>query len=310
VVLNTVGPFAQYGEPVVSACVQAGTDYVDITGEPAFVDAMIARYDAPARERGVRIVHCCGFDSIPHDLGVLFTVRQLPRELPMRVDGVVRAHGGLSGGTWQSAVEALSHLRQQGRSMRRASSGSEGGRKVRGMRPRVHRDRELDCWLCPLPTIDPQIVLRSARALDEYGPDFRYGHWLEVKSTASLVGGLLGVGAVVALAQLGPTRALLRRVRKSGQGPNEAQRARGWFEVTFRATADSHRVVTRVSGGDPGYGETAKMVAESALCLAFDRDTLPARAGVLTPAVAMGDVLIERLRRAGIRIEVLEHAGG
>jgi short subunit dehydrogenase-like uncharacterized protein len=294
--------------------VREGADYVDITGEPDFVDTLLERHDRPARERGVRIVTCCGFDSVPHDLGALFTVTKLPAGEPITLEGFVRANGTFSGGTWHSALNAFAHLRGR----RRPPRDDPPGRKVRGVRPRIRYDKELRAWVCPLPTIDPQIVLRSARALDAYGPDFRYGHYIQIRSSLRLAAGIAGMGAVVALSQLGPTRELLRRVRAQGEGPSAEERARSWFQVTFRgqvttdagrgahAAAPSRHVLTRVSGGDPGYSETAKMVSESALCLAFDRDRLPPRAGVLTPAVAMGDLLIDRLQQAGIRFELLE----
>jgi short subunit dehydrogenase-like uncharacterized protein len=118
--------------------------------------------------------------------------------------------------------------------------------------------------------------------------------------------GAVAIGGVVALSQLEPTRELLLKVRQSGEGPSDAQRARSWFRVTFVGEGGGRRVVTRVSGGDPGYDETAKMVAQSAMCLAEDGDRLPDRAGVLTPATAMGEPLLERLQREGITFEVLE----
>lgn len=303
VVLTTVGPYTEHGEPLVEACIREWTDYVDITGEPAFVEGMIERHHEAAADRGVRIVSCCGFDSIPHDLGALFTVTKLPAGEPITLEAFVRANGSFSGGTWYSAVHAMAHLRDRRRGRRATDPAS---RKVRGLRPKIRFDAQLKAWICPLPTIDPLVVLRSARALDVYGPDFRYGHYLQVRSGLRLAAGLAGVGAVVALAQLGPTRELLRRVKPQGEGPGPEERARSWFQVTFHGQASSRRVVTRVSGGDPGYSETAKMVSESALCLALDRDRLPARAGVLTPAVAMGEILIDRLQQAGIRFELIE----
>jgi short subunit dehydrogenase-like uncharacterized protein len=302
VVLTTVGPYAEHGEPVVQACVAGGADYVDITGEPDFVDRIVERYDGPARERGLRLVSCCGFDSIPTDVGALFTVQKLPAGEPIKLEAFVRAQGAFSGGTWQSLLGAVAtRVRHRGE-----RPSDPPGRKVRGIRSKIRYDRSLRAWVCPLPTIDPQIVLRSARALDAYGPDFSYGHYLQVRSGLRLAGGLAGIGAVIALAQLRPTRDLLRRLRPSGEGPSAEERARSWFQVTFRGHAASRQVVTRVSGGDPGYSETAKMVAEAALCLALDRSRLPDRAGALTPAVAMGDVLIERLQQAEIRFELLE----
>lgn len=304
VVITTVGPYSTRGEPLVEACIRAGTDYADLTGEPEFVDRLVERHHDAARARGVRIVNCCGFDSIPHDLGVLFTVTKLPAGEPIVVEGIVRAHASFSGGTWQSLIEVMSHAGRRKREAR--SEEAHGARKVQGLKARIRYEKGLRAWVCPMPSIDPQVVLRSARELEVYGPDFQYAHCMQVKSGLQLVVGIAGFGAVAALAKVGPTRELLRQVRSSGEGPSAEERARSWFQVTFQGKSASRRVVTRVSGGDPGYSETAKMVAESALCMAFDRERLPARAGVLTPAVAMGERLIERLQAAGLRFELLE----
>lgn len=307
VVLTTVGPYAIHGEPLVEACIRERTDYVDITGEPRFVNRLLERHDADARAAGVRIVSCCGFDSIPHDLGTLFTVEKLPRNEPITVEAFVRAGGAsASGGTWQSALNEMGTGMAEAMKRPWAEGKLPGGRRVEELPPKVRKEPALGGWACPLPTIDPQIVLRSARALEIYGPDFRYSHNVVVKSPVTLAVGALAVGSVVALSQLGPTRALLSKLQPSGEGPSADKRARSWFQVTFRGKATSRSVLTRVSGGDPGYGETAKMVSESALCLAFDRDKLPLHVGVLTPAVAMGDALIARLQAAGIRFELLE----
>lgn len=321
VVATTVGPYAEYGEPVVAACVRGGAHYADITGEPAFVTRCLERYHAAARKRGLRIVNCCGFDCIPADLGAWLAVRHLPPGRRIRLDAFVRGGGGFSGGTWHSALGAMAGAfrprRAAGTSGRSAAEGATGGpagagrgaapRRFRS-RARVHFVRELGDWACPLPTIDTEIVLRSARALEAYGPDFEYGHHARVSSLPVLVGGALGVGAIVALAQLAPTRRLLERIRKPGEGPGEEERARARFQVTLLGRSDDARVRVDVHGGDPGYGETSKMLAESALCLAWDAERLPPHAGVLTPAVAMGEVLVERLRAAGIAFDVA--AGG
>lgn len=154
----------------------------------------------------------------------------------------------------------------------------------------------------PLPTLDPRVVIRSARALDRYGPDFRYSHYASMGPLYAAAGAVLGVGAVAGLAQLPPARhALLSRLRP-GDGPSEQRRARSWFTVTFVGEGGGKRVECRVSGGDPGYDETAKMVAESAMCLAFD--DLPMTSGQVTTVTAMGTRLIDRLRAAGIGFEV------
>jgi short subunit dehydrogenase-like uncharacterized protein len=306
VVISTVGPYIQYGEPVVAACAAAGTDYIDLTGEPEFVDLMWLRYHEEAERTGARLVHSCGFDSIPYDLGALFTVERLPEGVPLRLEGFVRASGLPSGGTYQSAVHIMGRLRQgaQVARERRAREPRPEGRRVHGVMGRPDHREDAGGWVVPFPTIDPQTVLRSARALDRYGPDFSYSHYLVVKRLPSLVGLGAGAGALIGLAQLAPTRNALLKLRGSGEGPSPEQRAKGWFKVRMVGVGDGTRVVTEVSGGDPGYGETSKMLAESGLCLAHD--FLPDRAGQLTPAVAMGDALIRRLQRAGIRFEAVE----
>jgi short subunit dehydrogenase-like uncharacterized protein len=307
VVITTVGPYIHYGEPLVAACAAAGTDYVDLTGEPEFVDLMWLRHHEQAEQTGARIVHCCGFDSIPHDLGVLNTVNQLPEGVPLKVEGFVRAGGTFSGGTYHSAVHIMARLRQ-GRSVaaqRKRLEPRPVDRRVRGLMELPHHDPTANGWVLPAPTIDPQVVLRSARALPRYGPDFGYGHYVVAKRLAMLGGLTAGVGTLAALAQIPPTRKLLLKFRDPGDGPTAAQRDKAWFKVTFKGTTPSgDRVVTEVRGGDPGYGETSKMLGEAALCLAHD--DLPERAGQLTPAVAMGQPLIDRLQRAGISFSVRE----
>ena len=308
VVITTVGPYINFGEPLVAACAAAGTDYVDLTGEPEFVDLMWLRYGEAAQRSGARIVHSCGFDSIPYDLGALFTVQQLPEDVPIRLQGFVRAGGTFSGGTYHSAVHGMSRLRhgirvaRERRSQERAQR-VDNGRRVRGVPGIPHNDITAGGWVVPFPTIDPQTVLRSARALDRYGPDFTYSHYLVVKQLSKAVGLAGSAGVVIALSQVPITRNLLLRLKDPGDGPTPEQRERAWFKVRMLGEGGGKRVVTEVSGGDPGYGETSKMLAESALCLAFD--SLPSLSGQLTPAVAMGQPLIDRLVRAGIKFSTV-----
>jgi short subunit dehydrogenase-like uncharacterized protein len=306
VVASTVGPYVLHGEPLVAACAEAGTDYVDLTGEPEFVDRMYLRYHATAERSGARLVHACGFDSVPHDLGAQFTVQQLPADRPITMRGYVTAGGTASGGTLASAITAMSRLRQASsvHRQRREIEKQTAQRRVRLLNGRPGYDRAIGHWVLPLPTIDPQIVLRSASALPEYGPDFRYGHFVALRSPLTAAAIVTGVAGAFVLAQLPVTRELLIRRRPPGTGPDEAQRARSWFRVRFLATAGDQRITTEVSGGDPGYGETAKMLAESALCLAHD--DLPSVAGQVTTAVAMGDALRGRLERAGLTFRVVE----
>jgi short subunit dehydrogenase-like uncharacterized protein len=309
VVITTVGPYIRYGEPLVRACAEAGTDYVDLAGEPVFVDAMIERYHTLAERNGARIVHACGFDSVPHDLGAYFTLQALHarmnetqrRTAPVTIEAFVRTRGSVSGGTWQSALEIMSSLREhRAERRRRAAARANGDRRAEQIEARPAYRAELGFWAVPMPTIDPEVVVRSAELMPEYGPDFHYGHFMALKHGAQVAGLMAGVGTVFALAQLPPTRSLLSRLRPSGAGPDEQTRRNSYFRVIFHGSAAGQRVSCEVRGGDPGYGETAKMLAESALSLAFDRARLPARSGVLTPAAAMAEPLIERLQRAGI----------
>jgi short subunit dehydrogenase-like uncharacterized protein len=305
VIITTVGPYILHGEPLVAACAAAGTDYVDLTGEPEFVDLMWLRYHEQAQQTGARIVHCCGFDSIPHDLGAWFTVQQLPAGTPITLEGFVRAGGTFSAGTYHSAINAFGRARQymKTRRERQAREPRPANRKVGAVKSGVRYDKELGTWLVPLPTIDPQVVRRSAAALDRYGPDFRYGHYVQLKRFAMVAGLIGGTGTLFALAQFGPTRRWLLARKSSGEGPTPEQRAKAWFKVRFRGEAGGKVVTTEVSGGDPGYGETSKMLAESALCLAFD--DVPKQGGQSTPAAAMGNALIERLKKNGMKFAVL-----
>ncbi|MFD5710764.1 saccharopine dehydrogenase family protein [Streptomyces pharetrae] len=304
VVATTVGPYVTYGEELVAACADTGADYLDLTGEPEFVDLMYVRHDARARETGARLVHACGFDSVPHDLGVYFTVRQLPEGVPLRVDGFVTADASFSGGTFASALNQFARGRQllaAARDRRRHEPRLVGRRATTPAgAPRFAP--EVGAWALPLPTIDPQVVGRSAKALERYGPDFRYRHYAAVRRLPVAVGGAAAVGALFAAAQLPPARRWLSDRLKPGDGPSAEKRARSWFSVRFVGEGGGRRVLTEVSGGDPGYDETAKIFAEAALSLALD--DLPPTAGQVTTAVAMGDALTERLRAAGITFRV------
>ena len=305
VVATTVGPYVAYGEALVAACAAAGTGYVDITGEAEFVDRMYVAHHETAVRSGARIVHACGFDSIPHDLGAYFTVRQLPSDQPITLRGVVRAGGVMSGGTFHTAVIAASRVRQlrEAAAARRRAEPRPEGRSSRAVRGKPHRDPELGYWLLPLPTIDALIVARSGRALPAYGPEFRYSAYAGMKTLPYAVGGGAVASGVALAAQVKPLRNLLLGRLQPGEGPDEARREKSWFKVDFVGEAGDTRIHTRVSGGDPGYGETATMLGESALCLALDDS--PDCAGQLTTAQAMGDHLLDRLQKAGLGFEIV-----
>lgn len=319
VLITTVGPYLNYGEAVVKACVEAGSHYVDLTGEPEFVDAMVHLYGEVAEKKQLKIVNCCGFDSIPHDLGALFTVNALNELLgperagktPITLEGYVQAGGTFSGGTWHSAITQMSRL-QQYESKKRAwrkqksrTSAAGTARSIKSIPPKLSFLKAFQAWACPFPTIDPAVVRRTAKVREQYGPEFRYGHYVLVKALPKVIAGSIGIGGLVALSQFSKTRDWLLKVKDPGQGPSESDRDKAWFKVRMIANAEGLCVWSEITGGDPGYGETSKMLAESALCLAFDCGKTPANFGVTTPGAAMGEPLIERLQEAGIGFEVI-----
>ena len=303
IVVTTVGPYINYGGPLVGACAEAGTHYLDLTGEPEFVDRTYLQHNETAVRSGARLVHACGFDSIPHDLGAYFTVQQLPEGVPLSVRGYVQADARASGGTIHSGIYALSRARQMAQAARERAKAepSPASRKIRSTPGRPGRH---DGWAVPMPGIDSQIVGRSAKALDRYGPDFRYQHHVVMKHLASAVGLAVVLPPIFVMAQVPPTRRFLLGRIQPGEGPSPEQRAKSWFRVGFVGEGGGAEVRTQVSGGDPGYGETAKMLSESALCLAYD--DVPEVGGQVTTAVACGNALIDRLNAAGITFEVTQ----
>jgi short subunit dehydrogenase-like uncharacterized protein len=318
VLCSTVGPYAKHGSDVVAACAHHGTDYCDITGETFWMRRMIELHHDTAQRTGARIVHACGFDSIPADVGARFTAEELPPGEPLEIAAYVESSGehpdwrgswhSISGGTWHSAIGFLtpSELSRARASLARIAAGAPAGRSVGPLPERLRRaPDEVGGWAVPMPTIDREVVLRSAAGDDRYGPRFRYGHHLRVGSLAGVAAAGVGVATLFGLAQLPPTRRFLLSLKQPGEGPSPEERARNRFCVSFVGTTPGARVVAQVRGGDPGYGDTAKMVGEAALCLAEDRAQLPDRAGVLTPVLAMGDALLPRLRAAGIAVETV-----
>jgi short subunit dehydrogenase-like uncharacterized protein len=207
VVITTVGPYVKYGDPLVATRAEAGTDYVDLTGEPEFVDRTYVVDHARAVESGARIVHACGFDSIPHDLGAYLTVKQLPDGVPVRRAGFVRTGGRPSGGIFSVRGHGVLTGRDTAKASRerRRLEPRPQARRVRAIQGRPRHESAVDAWMLPLPTIDAQVIRRSARVLERYGPDFSYGHYVAVKRLPVAAGMVGGVAGLFALAQLPPT---------------------------------------------------------------------------------------------------------
>ncbi len=297
VVISTAGPFDRLGHRLVEACVAEGTHYLDITGEPSFVDAIRKRHHEEAQRQHLKIVPCCGFDSVPADLGALFTVLQLPGEDPKDLRAYLRAKGRASGGTWASLLEAMAG----------GPPKASGGSTTNAAPKTLHPIPEGDGWGLPLPIIDPVLVKRSARAMPHiYSPFFSYGHYLRLPSRWAAVRLMAAVGVLAMLARIGPIRAWLAGRKPSGSGPDAEQRKEHFFHLDFYGVSAGSRVHTRVSGGDPGYTETSRMVAALALLMLDDRVALPRAGGVITPAEAFGQAGIDAVRGAGIHFQVID----
>lgn len=333
VVVSTVGPYALYGNTLVKVCAAHGTDYCDLSGEAHWVSRMINAHEAAARKSGARIVSCCGFDSIPSDLGVWFLQHQAKAkfgeycsQVKMRVKAM---RGAASGGTVASMVNVIREATKDA-SIRReyanpyslcigadvAQPSGKDTRQTNLTGPQF--DADYGAWMGPfvMAAINVRIVFRShALAGLPYGEGFRYdegmmmGKGLSGRLRATSFSA--GLGAFVAGAAVAPTRWLMEKTMlpAPGTGPSPAAQERGFWDYRFIGTMpDGQKIRAKVTGDrDPGYGSTAKMLGEAAACLALDISKKKRGGGFWTPAIAMGDALIRRLQdHAGVQFALLD----
>ncbi len=327
VVITTVGPYAKYGSALVAACVTNGTHYCDLAGEAQWIRRMIDQHHDAATASGARIVHCCGFDSVPMDVGVWFLQREARQRYGSYCESIallVKAmRGGPSGGTLASMMNLIREARED-RNVARVlrdpyglnPEGERDGPDGGDQRSVIY-DKLVGAWTAPfvMAGINTRVVRRS-HALQgyPYGRDFRYreativGDGVSGWVRASALTG--GLGGFVAAASFGPTRRLLQRfVPEPGEGPDREQRENGFFDLRqFGRLPDGNVITSRITGDrDPGYGSTSRMLSECAACLALD--DLTSAGGVLTPAAAMGGALLDRLQaNAGLSFEILDAA--
>lgn len=326
VVVSTVGPYLKYGLPLVEACAQAGTHYCDLAGESPFVRRSIDRVQDIAVGSGARIVHCCGFDSIPSDIGTLLLHERVAADGAGELEDtrmtVKKMKGGYSGGTFASMKGMIDEARRDP-AVRKIAGDPYALSPDRAAEPKLGNERdlswidhddELDTWVAPfvMASINTRIVRRSNSLQDwAYGRAFRYRETMAIGKgragqlkAAVFAGGLTGFVATMAF---GPSRSLLDRFLPApGEGPSEEDRRKGFFDIEIHSrTSTGARYVAHVAAqGDPGYAATAVMLGESAMALALDTDRLPKRAGVLTPATGIGTLLADRLRAAGQTYDV------
>lgn len=324
VVLTTVGPYALYGSDLVEACVNAGTHYCDLAGEVQWIRKMIDAHHERAKETGAKIVHCCGFDSVPMDIGVWFLQRTAQEKYGSYCESIsmlVKAtKGTASGGTLASMMNLIKESRED-RNIARTlihpyslnPEGQREGPDDRDQQSVIYRD-DAKAWTAPfvMAGVNTKVVRRShALAGYPYGRGFRYDE--SVLTGRGLSGWFkgtmmtLGLGALVFFASFTPTRRLLQRfvLAKPGEGPDRQLQQQGFFNLMqIGVLADGTVLRSRITGDqDPGYGSTSKMLSECAVCLA--KDELGGTGGVLTPAATMGAPLFDRLRKnAGLTFEL------
>ncbi len=317
IVLSTAGPFARYGTPIVDACVRYGTHYVDITGETPWMRDIADRYHAPAAAAATRIIPACGFDSVPSDLGALLMARHVRDTLGgpcAEVRGYYRFRGGLNGGTVASLLAMLDRPRGAD-APPPTGRGDAAIRRIRG--PRY--DAQLGVWIGPFvmaPT-NTWVVRRSATLSGQwqqpYGPGFVYQEAMRYDppfARARAAGATAALGLLFAALKRPATRRLVRPfLPRAGAGPSVERMDTGWFICDLLGLDADGRLARGIIhyDGDPGNRATTVFLCESALALALEPNVLPGgrdRGGVLTPATGLGDVLVERLRAAGVVIDV------
>lgn len=330
VVVSTVGPYALYGEPLVRACVKNGTDYCDLTGETQWIKKMIDRYQSQAQQSGARIVHCCGFDSVPSDMGVYFLQKQAQQAFQQPATevkmGVKVLKGGVSGGTIASMlniVQEAAHdplLRKDLSNPYILCPKNYHHQQKQTSIKTAYYDQDFQAWAAPfvMAAINERVVHRSnALSNDQYGQNFRYHEQTltgqGIKGRIRAITMVAGLGAFVVGAASKPVSKLMENhlLSKIGEGPTLEQQANGRFDLRFIGRTDQGQVIRiKVTGDrDPGYGATGKMLAQAALSLSIDHETKDnhsKQGGFWTPATVFDERFIERLTRyAGIQFEVI-----
>lgn len=301
VLMNAVGPFAVYGPDVVEACLASGTHYLDITGEPEFINRCYVRHGQEAEEKGVTLINACGFDSIPADVATWLAVKALPADIPKSVRCYVSTNATFSGGTLNTAATSV-HNKNSGKrqDVVRYPKHPDSPKIDRG----IQFSKRFGKWALPMPVADIHIVRRSAMRLPEtYGGAFSYAQFFLARSFGGMVSLIARVAVLFTFIRFAWFRGWLLKKYSPGTGPSPEQRASSHFQVTAIAeTIDGRASTVTLSGGDPGYDETAKLFSESAFCLLEKSRAGMLKSGVLTPVEAFGMELVGRLEKAGIGV--------
>jgi len=289
IVISVVGPYSIFGKKLVESCVQNKCHYLDLTGEPAFVNYVEKFHSKSSIENKVILMNCCGFESIPPDLGIYYSIKKV-NEKNLSFNSYLSTRGQISGGTWASFINSFSSKK----SVIKNKSGIKKNTK------KIFYNKELKKWALIFPVIDKYIVKKSSMNIEFYGDNFSYNEYIlfdRFYKIFFLIVSLIFLGFISKFKLM---RRLLISYIPSGSGPNREKREKHWFNIKFFGKGKDKSIITTVSGGDPGYGETAKFISEMALCIIINRDKLNINKGIITPAMCAPDLMIDRLKNAGI----------
>jgi len=291
VIISVVGPYVIYGKQLIESCVTNNCHYLDITGESSFVEYVRNNYSKKAINANTMLINCCGFESIPPDIGTYYSVKEL-NEKNIDIKCYMKTKGQISGGTWASF---LNHF-----------NSTKNKKKIQNDNLKKEKNKilfynkELKKWALIFPDIDQYIIRRSSNLIDDYGSNVKFVKYMLFKSLFKIAALLIPLFFISILAKFKTSKKWLESFIPSGTGPSKEQRKKHWFEYILVGKTEKQKIITTVKGGDPGYSETSKFVTEMGLALILDIDQLNYKKGVLTPAACAGDVILKRLQKAGI----------
>ena len=293
-IISLVGPYDLYGEQLIKYCIQEKTHYLDLTGEYNFVNRIINKYNQQAIDNNVLLINCCGFESIIPEIGSFLMVKKLQTSTK-QVHLFMRSNGSISGGTWNSFLNALNKKIINSSSHKRASTESY---------KKIFYHQKLKKWAMIFPTIDRSIVMRTSQSNNSYGSNFSFRQYMLFNSLFKIFGIIFGVSLLKLFIKIPIINNLIYNLKPSGSGPSDSKRQQSWFKVDVIGSDEKEELEHLIiKGGDPGYEETAKFISESALCIIHDNNKLLKHKGFLTPIQCMGSLIINRLEFQGIIIE-------
>ena len=292
-IITTVGPYSIYGENLVASCIKNDAHCLDLTGEPDFVKKIYTNYNELAKNSNSIIIHSCGFESIPSDLGAYITVKKINAD-DIDLTYYLKTKGKISGGTWASFLNSIS----SGIGSSAEKLQSSKSQKIK----KFFYSKEFKRWALIFPVIDKYIVIKSSKNIEGYGENLNFNLYTMQRSLFSIILLISGILTLSFLSKIKFIRKFLLSRIPSGTGPSKEERKKHWFQVTIIGKTESKEVHTTISGGDPGYDETAKFISEMGLCILTQTNDLLQKNGILTPVECTGDLMIDRLKNAGIII--------